>query len=354
VAGVLRLPHLRLPVLLLVAPVLIMPNLAPVVRGVVRHSAEHHAPVLLAAAQGQHTVTTLAANIGPGSMVTLTAAVTTAGRPAVAVTDGSVRFYDNGARLPLGIATSGRTAGIYTLTVARPLPGLQRVVAIYLPFAHSSYLGSRSVAVFFREPVACRTCTRASAASIQGSADGVLSLSTPFTATSPLDLGTLTLNASGTFYSASGWLDPDHADAPTEGASPDLTFDGITVVDTQAANAPWTVSAQASDLSNGGVESNGLISAEDVGLTDLTAVAVSGDPLTAADLTLVDQPAASPPVSPGDTGTLGLGGPAAHLVVADATQADGTIGINGVITINAPTSTLPGVYGGTITITVES
>jgi hypothetical protein len=66
--------------------------------------------------------------------------------------------------------------------------------------------------------------------------------------------------------------------------------------------------------------SGDLISSEDVGLTDLPPVAIPGDPLTGAD----------------------------------ATQADGTIGINGLITINAPTSTPAGVYVGTVTITVET
>jgi hypothetical protein len=336
--------------------------LAPVLHSAVIRSAAAQSPVALrsaatialTAATEERTVTTLAANIGPGSQVTLTASVTTAARPAAAVADGRVRFYDNRARLALGIAASGRFAGSYTLTVARPLSGLQQVVAVYSPFPGSSYLGSRSAAVFFREPSGCRNCARSSSTSTQNSDDGVLSLSTPFTATSPLSLGTLTLNSSGTFYTASAWLDPAQSDVPTEGGSPDASFNGITVVDTQAANTPWTVSALASDLSDSIMGSGDLISSEDVGLTNLTAVAVPGDPLTGADLTFTDLPAASPPVAPGDAGTLGLGGPTAHLVVADATQADGTIGINGVITVNAPTSTPAGVYVGTVTITVEN
>jgi hypothetical protein len=309
--------------------------------------------VALVAATGERTVTTLAASTGPGSRVALTAAVTTTGSRPVPVDEGTVRFYVNGARTPLGIAPPGTGAsrGTYLLTVTRPLSGLQRAVAVFAPLPGGSYLSSHSAAVLFREQPACRNCRRAATAS---TTDGALSLSTPFTASSPLDLGTLTLNSSGTFYTASGWLDPNQADVPTEGASPDPTFDGITVVDTQADNTPWTVSALASDLSDGLTGPGNLISGEDVGLTGLTAVAVTGDPLTAADLTLADQPAASPPVGPFDVGTLGLGGPAAHLIISDAAQADGTIGIDGVITINAPTSTQPGVYGGTITITIAS
>lgn len=346
-ASVLRLPRLSL-LWLLLAPALHFAPAGHPARDL--DSAGQHGTVVLTAATEHRTVTTLAANIGPGSRVTLTAAVRTGGRPVRAVSDGRVRFYDNGARVPLGVAIPGRIAGTYTLTAVRPLSGLQRVVAVFSPFPDSGYAGSRSVAVSFREPVVCRSCARASATSAQGSADGVLSLSTPFTASSPLSLGTLTLNASGTFYSASAWLDPDQSDVPTEGGSPDPTFNGITVIDTQAANTPWTVSGLASDLSNG--TAGDLISGENVGLTDLTSVAVPGDPLTSADLVFLDQPAASPPVAAADAGTLGLGGAVAHLVVADATQADGTIGINGVITVNAPTSTPAGMYVGTVTITV--
>jgi hypothetical protein len=357
-AAVLRLSQLGA-ALLLAVPILVAPllmtgaersRLAADAAAAVRHHARNMA---LTAAAGQRTVTTLAASTGPGSQVTLTATVTAGGRRPVPVAEGTVRFYDNDEPTPLGIAPpgTGANAGTYTLTVTRPLSGLQRVVAAFVPFPGGRYLGSRSAAVFFREQSACRDCARAAADS---TADGVLSLSTPFTTGSPLDLGTLTLGSTGTFYTASGWLDPDQADVPTEGADPDPTFNGITVVDTLAENTPWTISALASDLSDGVAGPGNLISGEDVGLTDLTAVAVAGDPLTALDLTLADQPAASPPVGPFDTGTLGLGGPAAHVIVSAAAQADGTIGIDGVITINAPSSTQPGVYGGTITITIAS
>jgi len=303
------------------------------------------------------TATTLAeTGAGPGGVVTFTATVTDeatlAHRP---VSAGTVSFYRNGASRPLGAATSGRGSGtgVYTLSVRLDAAGPESVVAAYAPPGGTTrYRGSTSAAVSFAVP-ACSTCT-----GVQTTADilpaGLLSISTPYTASDPLDLGTLALNPSGTFFSASAPLDPSGSDVPTAGAGPaDPTFNGITVVDTQASNSPWTITAWASDLSDGGDSAPSLISGENVGLTGLTAVPVPGGSVTASDLTFLDQPAADPPVGPTDTGSLGLGGQPAHVIVTDTAQAEGTIGINGTITINAPTSTEAGTFGGVIVLTLS-
>jgi hypothetical protein len=194
-------------------------------------------------------------------------------------------------------------------------------------------------------------------AAIQTVADvpaGELALSTPYTSTNPLNVGTLELDSTATFYSASVPLDPDGSDVPTAGASPDPAFNGITVIDTQSGNLPWTITAWSTSLSDDGTSAQSVISGENVGITGLAAVPVPGNSLTAGDLTFFDQPAADPPVAPADTGSLGLGGQVAHVIVTDAGQAEGTIGINGTITINAPTSTQPGTFGGAIVLTLSN
>lgn len=174
-------------------------------------------------------------------------------------------------------------------------------------------------------------------------------------ASDPLDLGTLAVDPSGTFFSASVPLDPGSSDVTTAGSGPaGPAFNGITVVDTQASNLPWSITAWASDLGDGGDSALSLISGENVGLTGLTAVPVPGSSVTASDLTFFDQPAADPPVGPADTGSLGLGGQVAHVIITDAGQAEGTIGINGTITINAPTSTQAGTFGGAIVLTLSN
>lgn len=328
----------------------------------VRAQGEEGSPTLASAQQVEGTADSTATALaetggGPGGPVTLTATVTDTATPAdLPVRAGTVSFYVNGASRPLGTADSGTrsNAGVYSLSVRLTGDGPESVVAVYAPPAGDSrYRGSRSPAVSFTEP-ACPACS-----GVQTVADvlpaGVLSISTPYTASNPLDLGTLALNSSGTYYSASASLDPDGSDVPTGGVGPaDPTFNGITVVDTQDSNVPWSISAWASDLSDGGNNAQSRISGENVGISGLTAVPVPGNPLTAGDLTFFDRPAASPPVAPTDTGSLGLGGQLSHVIVTDSGQAEGTIGINGTITINAPSSTEAGTYAGTIVLTLSS
>jgi hypothetical protein len=286
-----------------------------------------------------------------GTPVDFTATVADTTTPSATPT-GTVSFFDNGSSTPLGSASlsSGTATFSYTYSSA----GSHSVVAKYTPTANSQWAGSTSAAVTFSETApSCTTCSNV--ATIEGTVPaGTLAIYTPYTATNPLNLGTLSLNSAGTEYSATAQLDSNASDVPTAGTIPDTTFNGITVVDTQSGNLPWTVSAQASALSDGGSNPGSSISAEDVGLTNLTAVAVPGNGLTAGDLTFTDAPAASPAVGPTDTGSQGLGGGSPHTIVTDATQAIGTIGINGTVTLVAPTSTEAGTFVGTITFTIAS
>lgn len=155
-------------------------------------------------------------------------------------------------------------------------------------------------------------------------------------------------------FSASASLDPDAAGVPTAGAEPaDPTFNGITVVDTQADDQPWTVSAAAGNLSDDSGDAAGVISGENVGLTNLIAVSVPGNAIGPGDVNLFNQPAASPPAGPAGTSDAGLGG-GQHVIATDTQQPVGTVGINGVVTLSAPTSTEAGLFVGTITFTIAS
>jgi hypothetical protein len=305
------------------------------------------------------TTTTLSETGGGGAAgtpVTFTATVTdttTAGNNPVA---GTVSFYPSGSTTPLGTAsaTAGSNPSTFTLNYTYAAAGSYSVDAVYTPASGANIAGSTSAPVTFSETAPqCTTCTNV--ATIEGTVpEGTLAIYTPFTTTAPLNLGTLSLNSAGTYYSATASLDSNSADVPTAGAIPDTTFNGITVVDTQAGNLPWTITALSSALSDGGKNPGSVISGENVGLTGLTAVPVAGNALTGSDLTFTNQPAATPPVGPTDAGSLGLGGSVAHTIVTDATQADGTIGINGTVTLNAPTSTEAGLFIGTITFTIAS
>jgi hypothetical protein len=162
---------------------------------------------------------------------------------------------------------------------------------------------------------------------------GTLVLTTPYTTSNVLNLGNLALNAGLTQYSAT---------AP---------FNGITVVDTRAGDLPWTLTALASNLSDGGTHPGSTICGQNVGLTGLASTPGTG---FAGTVTPTDAPAATPAVAPAGgacTGTQGLGGTAPHTVAA-ASAGLGTDVLNGTLTLTAPTSTEPGLFTGTITFTV--
>jgi hypothetical protein len=295
------------------------------------------------------TTTTTLAETGGGAAagpVTFTGTVTDTTNTSAAVT-GTVNLFDNGSTTPFASATVG-TGGAFSVTYTYTAAGSHSVVATFA--GNSTQASSSSSAVTFTESApACTTCN--TTATIEGTVPaGTLSISTPYTATNPLNLGTLALNSAGTYFTATASLDSGAAgDVP--GTS---SFTGITIVDTQSGNLPWTVTALASNLTDGTGHPGGTISGENVGLTNLTPVLVSGNAITTGDVTVTNQPAATPPVSPTDTGSAGLGGTVAHTIAADTAQPDGTVGINGTVTLNAPTSTEAGVFVGTITFTIAS
>jgi hypothetical protein len=265
-------------------------------------------PSGLTATQGQGpadaTATTLAeTGARPGGVVTFTATVTGEARAAhLPVRAGTVSLYRNGASRPLGVAASGTGSGtgVYRLSVRLDAVGPVSVVAVYAPPGGSTrYRGSTSPAVAVTGP-ACSTCS-----GVETTADivpaGVLSISTPYTASDPLDLGTLALDPSGTFFSASVPLDPGSSDVTTAGSGP---------------------AGQRLDLLRPACRG----SAGRPGRHRLTR-----------------------PGRPGrarDHYRCGTGG--GHDGI------NGINGINGTITINAPTSTQAGTFGGAIVLTVSN
>jgi hypothetical protein len=164
---------------------------------------------------------------------------------------------------------------------------------------------------------------------------GSLAISTPYTPDHPFDLGTLQLDSAGNVLAASaafGTL-----------AHPE---DGITVVDTRPGVQGWAVSASATDFTD---NSGHSISAEDLGMIDLTPVFLPGNALQSG-IVVSNQPAAQPPVGPGDPGTLGLKGTSHVLALTD--HGIGTVRLIGTMTLSAPTSTQPGTYAATVTFTI--
>jgi hypothetical protein len=264
----------------------------------------------------------------------------TSGGSAVPAGSGAVAFFDNGSSTSLGSGTEG-PAGTFTLDLPSGLnAGSHSIVAKFTGGATSGFASSQSSAQPFvlqaHQTGACAQtgsqCTDTQ--NIQVTVPvGTLVISTPYTSSNPLDLGTMALDPSGTFFTANA------------------AFNGIVVTDTRSGVGgvnTYTVSALSSPLSDGASHPGSIINAENVGLTGVTGVGSNG---FAGTPTYHANAAANPPVAPGDGGSLGLGGTTAHDVF-DVTNSVGTFTAHGTLTINAPTSTEAGLFTGTITFTV--
>ncbi|MCW2540157.1 MAG: hypothetical protein JWN95_1882 [Frankiales bacterium] len=271
------------------------------------------------------TTTTLAADntsVATGDPITFTAAVA----PADAV--GSVDFKDGSAT----IGSQPVAAGTASLTLSSLSVGPHSITATFVPTDATAFGTSDSAAVTVTVTgvVTPPTTGNTDVQNIQGTVDaGTVTVSTPYTPTSPLDLGTLALNSDATLLSAS------------------KPFENITVTDTRvgATNLGWSMTAKSSNLISGTDAING----ENVGLTGLTKNLVAGNAQDGSTVTVTNVPAANG-VSAADAGTAGLkSGP----TVAAATAGRGTIGLSGQLTLNAPTSTNPGLYKGTVTFTIS-
>ncbi|HEV7205459.1 MAG TPA: Ig-like domain repeat protein [Jatrophihabitans sp.] len=283
------------------------------------------------------TSTTLAVNQDgvAGDAATLTATVT--GPGSTPNNAGTVSFYDNGASTALNASPVPGSSGVYTLGLPTGFAaGGHSVVAKFTPTDNTVYAASQSAAQSFltQAPLqgACAqtgsACT--STSNVQATVPvGTLVIATPYTSAHPLDLGTLALDAGATRFTGSA------------------TFDSIVVTDTRSGGLGYTVSALASALSDGKGNAGSTINAQNLGLTTLHAT--PGNAFVGT-VTPTDNPAANA-VTPGDTGSLGLGGPTPHTVFS-VDKGLGTVSVKGTVTLNAPTSTEAGTFGGTITFTV--
>jgi hypothetical protein len=298
------------------------------------------------------TSITLGVVAGPhaGDNVTYSGTVTDTTTPATVVTTGTVNLFDNGSAVPLNsspLVLSG--TGGYTFTNTFASAGPHSVVAVYSGVPGSFLSASSTPATFSQAPTPGNPCDPAvggqctDSQTITGKVPtGVLSISTPYTAVAPLDLGTLALDPTDTYFTANKQFGNSTTD-PTQ---------DVLITDTRAGNLPWTAQAQAATLSDGGSNAGSHISGENVGLTNLTIVPVSGNAFngTAANFTRMANGAATPPVGPTDAGVLGLGNEAHDF--AQAQHGVGSVGLLGTLTLNAPSSTEAGQFTGTITFTL--
>jgi hypothetical protein len=282
------------------------------------------------------TSLTVTQNGSTGSAIGLSSTVT----PAAAA--GTVSWYDNGSTTPLNATPVTPTGGVATFSIAAGLAaGAHSIVAVFSPTSVTQFQVSQSAAQqFILQAPLVGACANAGSQctdvqNIEATIPvGTLVLTSPYTAASPLNLGNLALAVGAqSQYSATA------------------AFNGITVVDTRAGDLPWTLTALASNLTDGKANPGSTICGQNVGLTAVTSTPGTG---FAGTVTPTANAAATPAVAPAGgacTGTQGLGGTTPHTVAA-ASAGLGTDVLNGTLTLTAPVSTEPGLFQGTITLTV--
>jgi hypothetical protein len=274
-----------------------------------------------------------------GDAATLTATVTPATAP------GSVAFTDNGTAIA-GTVTQN-PQGTYTLSLASGFAaGNHSVVAKFTPTDPTQFQASSSPASNFitSAPLTGACAQTGSQCNATANVDavvpvGTLSISTPYTSSNVLHLGTLHLVNNNTLLTTSATIAPTAAQ-------------GIQVTDTRSGNLPYNVTALCTNLTNPLTPPAGTvntINAENLGFTAPTKDTTG---LTAgAVATFATNLAAANGVAPSDTGSAGLGGTTAHQLV-NVNQGLGTFYFGGTFTLNAPTNTSAGTYSGTLSFTV--
>jgi hypothetical protein len=305
-----------------------------------------------------NTTTSLIANNNnptQGDTVNFTATVT----PASAT--GTVTFTDTSTTPVTTLHTSTLSAGsaTYAANTSTWATGAHNIVATYNGDANNNTSSSSPPTVV---TVGAPTIAPDNQSITADIGAGSIAITTPYGPNNALNLGTLALDPSGKFLSASaqigdGTIANTGTGAAGAGVNPQTGTGDIQVVDTRAGNPGWTVSALTSGLATTATPVAGQftsINGENVGLTAVTPDYVVGNSITAATPpSITNNPAANPPVSPTDTGSQGLGGTTKHPVAtAAAGQGTGTVGFHGTLTVTAPTSTEAGHYTGTITFTV--
>jgi hypothetical protein len=290
---------------------------------------------------------------------TISGAVTPAA-PGGAV--GSVSLFDNTSTSPLNstpLPIDGTGANTYSFTV--PAPGLpvgnNTITAKFTPTNAADFTVSQGSTSSFQVTLSGGVCANEAASTPNADCTdpqgvraqiptGTLVISTPYTAANPLDLGTLALNSSGTAWTG------------------EKAFTCITVTDTDGVNTGFAAQAESGSLVNTAAPMAGYtneISGQDVGLTGLapspTTETCDGGPAVnnytggPSSIHATDNPAAAG-VQFTDPGFLGLGNEA-HPVLTGAANGVGTATYDGTLTLNAPTTSEPGTYNGTITFTVS-
>ena len=314
----------------------------------VGNSTSSAVPYTVAALDATNT----ALSVTPGATTAFSpedikATVTDTTTPATIPT-GSVNFLDGSASIGT-VAVNG--SGVAEIPAyAGFAQGAHSITAVFSPAAGTLLAGSTGGPVTFTDTApACPNGETSTLCVDQQTVEatvaaGTITITTPYTPTNPLNLGTLVLNSSGTLLSASA--------AFGNTSNPQLNGSEIFVTDTRAGNPNWTATVDSGAFTSGGNSIDGQYA----GLTGVTAQPVTGNALTTANVTVTQNPAGTTGIVAG--GNQGIGGSVAgtpgsgHVFAHTTAGGDGSIGFTGSFTLNAPTSTAAGLYTGTVTFTV--
>jgi len=273
--------------------------------------------------------------------VALTAAVTSSGS-ALASGAGQVSFYDNGTSTAdtatgalLGTVALG-SGGIATLSYGSFATGTHNIVASFAPTNSATYQASLSLSLPF-------TATAPLYAPDPQTVDvsipaGTLTITTPYDPANPFNLGSAVLDPADSKFTASAQFGTPATDGTNAG--------GVTVTDTRAGQQGWTASAVSSNFTDAASD---VINAQDLTFTGVQPSYIAGNALqSGVTTTPITNTAIYGPTA---TGTDGLGG--VHpFATAPVGASDGSVFINGVLTLTAPTSTPAGQYTATLTFTI--
>jgi len=231
--------------------------------------------------------------------------------------NGTATFKDGAVTLGSAPVTNGAVASITTSSLGAGAHSLVCEFAGTAPYQNSS---SQPVSATYISDGATPDEQTVTVTIPQG----VLTITTPYTPTAPLHLGTAVLDAGDSTYSASATFG-----TATEGY--------ISITDTRAGNLGWTASLVAGSFSNGTSSFPGA----HAGLTALDALQVPGNALNEANVVLAN----TTPFAPGLGSLTQFASYAAGLPTGTA-NITGTFGIDQV-----PTSITPGLYTSTVTFT---
>jgi len=309
---------------------------------------------------GESTATALSVNPSTaevGSTVTATANVTDTGAHPLSVPTGTVQFYDNGTNtsgvvggssVALGGAVTLDASGVATLTESvvalGATGGLQvgahNLVAVFggSPSFQTSTSGD---VVFNGLPVSSSGNSGADNQNLQvGIPAGAVYLSTPYyNAATAFSLGNAALNPGDSEYVASGAF----GSTTNPGA-------GVSVTDTRAGNPGWTASATVTDFGNG---TGGVINGQNLEFTNVAPSYITGNALGPVSVTQVPSGAfTTVPYASAATGSDGLKGGPHTFASAAPLHGDGSVYVDGTLSLVAPTSTPSGTYSATLTFTI--